>query len=264
MDTKPKIKLFIAVPTTSTVYAAQTYVLRDLEKTYGDIIEFIYPDDCVHRIFHDFARNELVREFQESGADCMWFLDSDVVPPVNVLNLIRDHYDKWQVAGAPYPVFMQQPGCEAPQVVFTVYKDTPNVGMAPAKIPYSGTDFAEGMATGCLFIKREVFDKLEKPYYEFKYEQENRLLIEGEDIGFCKKLRAQGIKFFVDYSLVCRHYKTVCLLDVNNYALEMSNRAIQAYDRVIKEKVMALATARSKIDSTPQRTTNLILPNDFR
>jgi hypothetical protein len=233
-------KIFVAVPTVGTIVDSQAHFLRKAEKLYKDEIEFVYPDKCVRRIFHDYARNAMVEEFLETDCDAMWFLDSDITPPVHVFDLVTQHWDKWKLAGAPYPVFMQPPGYDGPQVVFTVYKGSSEQGLHPSRIPDSGTDFVDGIATGCLFIKREVFDALERPYFEFKYRQEDRHITEGEDIGFCKKVLAKGFKFFVDYSMVCGHTKTVDLLDVNNYAITFANQSIQNYDAQVRGTVEAL------------------------
>lgn len=229
-------KLFIATPTTGTIADSQTYVLRELQERYKDSIEFVYPKQCVRRIFHDFARNSMVEEFLDSDCDAIWFLDSDISPAKHVLDLVSVYWNDWSLAGAPYPVFMCTPGSKDPQVVFTVYKNEGH-GLSPAHIPYTGQEMVQGIATGCLFIKREVFSKLSKPYFEFKYNPETREVIEGEDLGFCRKVGEQGYQFLVDYSMTCKHYKQVCLLEVNNYAITYANNSVLAYDAQIKEQV---------------------------
>lgn len=224
-----KTKVFLAIPTMGSVVDSQEYIIRDLKDTYGEKIEFVYPKMCVRRMFHDFARNMLVEEFLDSGADILWFLDSDITPNAHVLDLILLHGDKWEVAGATYPVCMKPTVEGGMELVFTCYKKNPETGnLAVAGVPLSGTGFVDGLATGCLFIKREVFAKLQKPYFEHKYREESREMKEGEDLGFCRKLNDIGIQVFTDYSMVCKHQKEVCLLDMNNYAITYSNRNVQA------------------------------------
>lgn len=255
-----KKRLFVAVPSVGSIVDSQTYALRKLEERYKDEIDFVYPEQCVRRVFHDFARNSLVDEFLDTDCDAIWFLDSDITPPRHTLDLVATHWDKWLAAGAPYPVFMTPPGYDYPQVVFTVYKGTSESGMHPSRIPNEGLEEVDGIATGCLFLKREVFEKLEKPYFEFKYKADSRTIVEGEDIGFCKKLNALGIKFLVDYSMVCGHHKAVDLLDVNNYAMWQAKTAVQAYDAQIRGQIEALAQKLSQrekpssLASVPQST----------
>ena len=266
-----KTKLFVAIPSVGSIVDSQVYALREIENRYKDWIEFVYPKQLVQRIFHDSARNGLVEEFLESECDIMWFLDSDVAPPKHILDLITIHSDKWQAAGAPYPIFVHLPGSvdSNPKIAFTAYKNSneTKTGMALAAIPDSGIDIVDGLATGCLFIKREVFSKLEKPYFEFKYNKETRVIEEGEDLGFCLKLQKLGIKFFTDYSMVCKHKKTVCLLELNNYAIEYANAKIGAYDSFVREQVQKLAgvveSQKAKILELEKRLdtrSKLILP----
>jgi hypothetical protein len=194
----------------------------------------------VRRIFHDCARNAMVEEFLESDAECIWFLDSDIAPAHNVPDLVTEHWDKWMCAGAPYPDFMTPPGGNQQEVDFTVYSENSEKGLCPSKVPYSGTAFVAGLATGCLFLKRELFAKLQKPYFEFTYDPETRAIKQGEDLGFCKKVNALGYQFFVDFGMTCKHYKTVCLLDVNEYAIAFAARAVANHDAALRQNIAAL------------------------
>lgn len=232
-----KVKLYVAIPTTGSVVDSQTYALRDIEEVYRNQIEFVYPSACVRRVFHDYARNKMTEDFLASDCDILWFLDSDITPPKYVLDLITVHGDKWKVAGLTYPVFMKPPGSDILEVVYTAYKRNPETGnLGVCSVPKEGTDLLDGLATGCLFIHREVLEKLERPYFEFKYKEVDREIREGEDLGFSRKVSALGYQFFTDYSLMCRHQKNVDLLDVNNYAIQYSNRNVLEYDRQIKEQ----------------------------
>lgn len=251
------IKLFVAIPTLGTREDSQTYTLRRIEKKYSDKIQFVYPEHFVGRMFHDHARNKLVEEFLNSDCDLVWFLDGDVVPPDDVLDLITIHGDNWKLAGAVYPVFIVPPGMQDKEIVFTVYRRYEGRdGLAAATfIPTQGTDFVEGIATGCIFIKREIFSKLQKPYFEFKYDEETRDIKEGEDLGFCLKTDKLGEKFFVDFSLVCHHMKKVSLLEMNNYAMQYGQRCVANHERAIRQ-----AIAKKKLLNKSQQESRLILP----
>ena len=253
-------KIFVAVPTTGNVVDSQTYRLRELAERYKEHVEFVYPKLCVRRTFHDFARNELVREFLATDCEALWFLDSDITPPKHVLDFVALYWDRWEVAGAPYPVFMApQPG-EPLQCVFTVYKASPTGGLRPGRIPSEGIEYVDGIATGCMFIKRSVFEHLEEPYFEFKYRPENKEIVEGEDLGFCLKLKSLGIQFLTDYSMVCNHRKTVDLLEVNNYAIQYANNQVRAYDLVAKEELSRLKADLVKKREASKRP-NIIIPS---
>jgi hypothetical protein len=252
----------MGIPSTGDRVDAQNYYLRRMEKVYGDRIEFVYPEIYVGRIFHDNARNAYVQQFLASDCDLLWFLDSDIVPSERTLELVVTHYDKWDMAGAPYPVWMVQEGHDGPQVTYTVYKSGPNGGLCPTMIPESGIDFVEGIATGCVFIKRHVFEKMEKPYFEFKYDPITREIAEGEDLGFCIKANTLGYKFFIDYSMLCHHFKKISLLDVSNFLEYQKQLVIDNCDRVIRQvvakKQLEKMNRREQVIEQPK--SRLILP----
>lgn len=277
-----KLKVYLGWPSTGQREDVHMYLLRDLQDRYGELLEFVLPDVCCHRMMHDRARNDIVEEFLASSCDVLWQLDSDVIPPHHVLDLIAHHYDKWQVAGAPYPVYQMIPGTDEMSICFTVYnglgKDPSSGqrGIFLSDLPPAGTDFVDALATGCLFIKREVFAKLEKPYFEFKFDKETRRITEGEDLGFALKLHDLGIRFFTDYGAVCEHNKRVGLLQMTNYAMRRENARVLEYDKQIREQVdiaikaafnAGLKKGRDEAPSAPQipkTKSGLILPNSFR
>lgn len=234
-----KKKVFVAIPTTDSIVDSQVHVLREMAELYKDHIELVYPANVVRRKFHDFARNMLVEEFLASDCDVLWFLDSDITPSLHALDLVALHYDKWQLSGATYPVFMMPASSDSFEVVYTAYEKNPATGALSLKqnVPHEGSEFVDGLATGCLFIKREVFTKLSKPYFEFKFKPETRDLAEGEDLGFCRKVNELGYKFYVDYSIICRHQKLIDLHDVNNYAISYANRSVLRYAEQVKETI---------------------------
>lgn len=247
MSEKKPIKVYLGIPSTGTRIDSQLYLLEEVKERYKGIVELVYPMQCVQRTFHDFARNAIVEEFLASDCDVLWFLDSDVVPPKHIMDLIALHWDKWEAAGAPYPIWMVPPGGTETCVIFTAYKgivdNDVTKGIRMNEVPREGSEFVDGLATGCLFLKRSVFTNLKKPYFSFKYNEESRQMSEGEDLGFCLKLAKLGIKFFTDYTMVCKHYKTVCLLDINNYAVQMANDRVLSYDAEVRPKVTAAVEA---------------------
>jgi hypothetical protein len=255
-----KIKVYAGIPSTGNRVDGQNYWWRRAEKRYKDKIEVVYPEVFVGRIFHDYSRNEYVTMFLESDCDVLFFLDSDIVPPENLFDLITVHGDKWELAGAPYPVWMRQDGFDGPQVTYTVYKDFGDGKLTYSPVPQEGMDFVAGVATGCLFIKKHILEQMEKPYFEFKYDPLTRTMTEGEDIGFCMKMHAKGIKFFIDYSMVCHHFKQVSLLDVQNFIEHEKALIIDQCDKEIRRIVAKKQLERMNKPRIETPKTHLILP----
>lgn len=252
-----KTRIYMGIPSTGDRSDAQVYRLRDMAKKYSDSIELVYPTSLVHRVSHDFARNMVVRDFLASDCDILWFLDSDVVPHPDVLDIIYEK-DKWQAAGAPYPLFITQKGWDGPQVVLAVYGKTEK-GFYPREIPNDGFAFVDGIATGCLFLKKEVFQSLTEPYFEHRYDNITRELIEGEDLGFCRKLSESGTQFYINFSHICKHYKRVDLLDVNNYAINYANQHKLFYERELNNFAAKFKLAMlERKQSLPMQSSGLI------
>lgn len=263
--TGKKWKVFMGLPSNGSVSDFQGYMFRDLAERYKDEIEMVFPEQLCQRIFHDAAREGVVQDFLATDCDILLFLDSDVCPPKHLFDLVTMHGDKWQCAGAPYPVFMAQPGENARQIVFTVYKSigpdpvTGKPRVAPTDCPNEGTGFIDGIATGCLFIKREVFDKLERPYFEFKYDPITRMPIEGEDIGFILKMHKLGIQFFTDFSMACKHFKNnIDLLEMNNYAISYAQKCVDMQARAIGEQVKKVEDKYWKLKEENQKLVKFI------
>ena len=251
-EARRKIRVYMGILSTGLREDIHVFLFRDLQERYGDKVEMVFPEQCAHYFPHDYARNEYVENFLASDCDVLWFLDSDVCPPKFVFDLLVNDYDKWQVAGAPYPIWMAAPGTSEPSILFTTYdglvknEDGTEQGIMMTECPRSGQKFVDAIATGCMFIKREVLEQMERPYFEFKFDPKTRKVKEGEDLGFCLKLGKKGIKCLIDYSMVCKHYKRICLLDLNNYAVSVANMRVLEYDKEIRAQVQEACKAAMK------------------
>lgn len=242
-----KIKVYCAHTSNGTYVDSQAFAIREIERTYGHLIEFVYPFNCIRRTFHDHARNRVAEDFLASDCDVLWFLDSDITPGIQVMDLVAIHYDKWKVAGLTYPVFMTVGGSVVPEVVYTVYSmNKESNAFSPTVAPTKGIEFVDGIATGCLLIKREVLEAMDAPYFEFSFDKYTRDLTEGEDLNFAKKVYNMGHRFLVDFSTLCRHTKTIDLLDVNNYAIQYANKSVLNYDAHIRSQVQPALDASYK------------------
>ena len=129
--------------------------------------------------------------------------------------------------------------------------------------PTEGERYIDGVATGCLFIKRGVFSKLEAPYFEFKYDPKSRAISEGEDLGFCKKVSELGYKFYVNFALACDHEKKVSLLAVSNYAMTFASDAINAYDKQFRSSLTRFKM-QQQMAKQEEAKSKLILPERFK
>ena len=128
-------------------------------------------------------RNRLVEEALENGCTHILFLDSDMVFPPSILERLLA-YDL-PIVGTVYTKR------ERGGVVVGLHAELEGISPVPKFREY----FFTGL--GCILIKREVFERMEKPWFrEVCYE--GQAVSSGEDIYFCGKARELGYKIIVD------------------------------------------------------------------
>lgn len=137
----------------------------------------------------------------------LYFMDSDVEPPLGTLNKLLDH-DLPIVAGI-YP--MNVNGERAWSFKAEGEADTKTYGdwrRQGTKLP-EGLMNATAVGGSTLLVKREVFEKLERPWFLIVYkpiDKYGRCYDYGEDEYFSKIVIAAGYDIKVDTSIICKHY----------------------------------------------------------
>lgn len=143
---------------------------------------------------HDHCRNIIVDEFLKTDCEYLLMIDSDVVPQDNVLEMVNNNVDV----------------CSA--YVRTNYKgEFIPVGMTKNKNGYHHNfkhskpklHRVDAVGTGCVLIKRKVFENMAKPYFKFVYK--DGILTNGEDFDFCERIN----NVYFDARYKCKHYTTV-------------------------------------------------------
>ncbi|MFH1229553.1 MAG: hypothetical protein V1678_03965, partial [Candidatus Aenigmatarchaeota archaeon] len=126
-------------------------------------------------------REQVVEDFLLTDCTHLFFVDSDMLFQPEVLDkLIADDKD---IVGAQYNRRIEK---ENDPVVATRYQMNPGDQLPPKVFK----NYA--VATGCLLIKREVFNKIPKPWF-FHGTAERPL---GDDIFFCDVATKAGIEIF--------------------------------------------------------------------
>ena len=163
-------------------------------------------------------RNRIVKKFLEGDWDYLCMFDDDNFPLKNPFSMLDR--DKDVVAGC-------YPGADDRGVHFHVY-DIKSV--APYTFSFVPPEKREGLqkvdaiATGCMFIKRGVLEKMKKRGmipFEDMFDKEG-ILVHNEDMAFCIKCRKLGIDVYADWNIICDHMKEVSLLDVIRLITEAS------------------------------------------
>ena len=157
----------------------------------------------------DNARNRAVKDFLEDYDDYFFHIDDNIIPPENTLReLIKA--DKDVIAPT---CFIWKPGDDGipfPMALALRYDDKKEYWPFLGK----GVEEVDAITGGCHLVKREVFEKIERPYY-FTYHK-NGLVIYSEDMVFSQQCQKLGYKLYNHFGLLCKHYKTIDIKDVNN------------------------------------------------
>lgn len=147
----------------------------------------------------DMARNEIVRSAQDRGVKYLFFLDTDVIPPSDVIQRLMNHN---------LPITSGVYYTRAPPIEPCVWREIPPSGKQAISFSPGQLIEAEFIGAGCLLVHMSVFDHIEKPYFEWtlSFKDQNNLNIgRSEDFEWCKKVRERGYKIYVDTTIQCKH-----------------------------------------------------------
>ena len=181
------IKLAILVPTRDMVHAHFAYSLAQLVKTTSEvgIDTYLYFDSSTILLNQ---REKLIDEAIKMEADYVLWLDSDMMFPSNVvLKLLAHNKD---IVACNY----MKRSLPMKTVAYTDLNDWDSwVPMEPQEELVK----VKGIGMGCILMKTEVFKKLEKPYFEFRFKEDTKDWF-GEDFILQDKIQKVGYEIFVD------------------------------------------------------------------
>jgi hypothetical protein len=168
----------------------------------------------------EYQRNEMVRIFLESDADYLWFVDSDVLPTENSVELLKQLGKAECVAGI-YPI-LSLPKDKSPEMVWSFYEARDNLFTEfKDKSITNRVMEADAAGTGCMLLSRKLLsDKrlnlaptLSPPAIFHTPRLANGKVGGTEDMNFCGRIRKLGYKILVDTSVRWGHMK---FGDLNN------------------------------------------------
>lgn len=224
MISMPTYRMNVEMKTRESFYAMMSYM-----RERGYPLATHQPDSAlIHK-----SRCDAVHAAQDSGADYLMFIDSDMVFEPNYVEMLLAH-DKDVVGGLcvkrvpPYTstiyFYREEEGSYVP-----LDSADPNAVILNALIPCDGT------GTAFVLIKMSVFDGMEEPYFsmppigwmevveaarevnkEVTKDSQKALsdALEfqdginsscGEDLFFCNRLRQKGVEVFVDTGVLVGH-----------------------------------------------------------
>lgn len=148
-------------------------------------------------------RNTIVQKFLATDCDYLMMIDSDVIPPANILNLAD--FDKDIITPL---MFVKQKGTLIP-----LFLNRNKDGMYDAAdyLRKTGLQEVDATGTGCIIIKREVLENIKHPF-ENVYDEDGVKTL-GNDFYFCQRVKKLGYRVWVHLDYVASHHSTQDLKD---------------------------------------------------
>jgi len=181
-------KLAILVPCRENVYSLFTSALVELVKTTtmaGIDVHVIYDQSTILLS----QREKLAKEAIRMNADYALWLDSDMLfPSTTAMRLMGHNVDV--VCGN----YMKR----SIPLQTVAYEERGDWDSWVPLEPDEELKEVEGIGMGCMMMKTEILKKIEPPFFEFEYYDDDW---HGEDFYFQKKLREAGHTIWVDMNL---------------------------------------------------------------
>jgi hypothetical protein len=199
-EVKP-LKLSILVPTRDTVHSQFAYSITQLFNTTREagIDAYLFFDSSTILLNQ---RNNLIKKAKEVKSDYVLWIDSDMMfSSTTALRLLEHNKD---IVACNY---MRR----SKPLKTVAYTDLNDWDSWVPMVPQNELIKVQGVGMGCMLMKLDMFDKLEKPYFEFQY-KENTEDYFGEDFILLDKLRKLGYEVFIDTQLSMK------VKHVGNYA----------------------------------------------
>lgn len=204
--------VYIAVLNQGNIRPELSYLLTDLTHQNKYRLYLTYP--AGKPISHN--RNTIVQDFlKRPEYDYLLMLDGDIIPPLNVLDLVDYQKD---VMGAVCFAYMDN------SIVPLVLESNPDKNAKPYIVKQINGDEGlievDAIGSGLIIMSRKVLEQVKAPFSN-NYD-ENGIKTLGLDLSFCKKAKELGFKVWCHLDFVCSHWTVIDLKDVYQ-GLSLSN-----------------------------------------
>ena len=144
-------------------------------------------------------RMELARQALEEKADYLLWLDSDMRFPKETIGhlILRDK----PIVAANYATRRM------PVKPVAMMDEEGKIGRVYTGPESEGLQAVDYVGMGVMMVKREVFEKIEQPWFAIPFSTIGNHYI-GEDVFFCKKAKEAGFEVLVDHDL-SQHVKHI-------------------------------------------------------
>ncbi len=154
----------------------------------------------------DAARNAIAKKFLASECEWLCMIDNDMLPHPNLLEILDRAGEHMDILVPKFYVTLNVlRGQSAPQLDVGIGWQPMNGKLEPGE--WSELSLA---SSGTMLVRRAAFERMEKPFFRFVYDEEGRVQ-ECEDLFFCRKAREAGLSIWGNQSIYVEHFKTLPL-----------------------------------------------------
>lgn len=157
----------------------------------------------------EIARNIQVGRFIESGADVLFIVDSDCVPPPESIELI-ENFDL-PFLSIPHPTVKFNPETGQDETGLMVMWKVKDGYSQVNHLPLKGLMECDAVGCSGIAVKREVLLKMKPPYFKFVLSAAGDMVYQGEDFYFCDKVKKSGYRIFAWCDTFQTHYIEISL-----------------------------------------------------
>lgn len=204
LEKEPNRKVAVLIPSADQMSSLSALSLAEMAAFTGaSIVAMGAIDLSFHLVkgtYIDIARTTLAKKAIQGGATDLLWLDSDMIYPCDLLlKLIQHNKD---IVGVNYTTRRMPIRSVAFKRMDPNHKDHVRLVTGPDS---TGLEEVEAIGFGCVLMKTDVFNYVEMPVFQTSFsapvETPDAGFWEGEDVYFCRKIRAAGLKVYVDHDL---------------------------------------------------------------
>lgn len=186
------MKILIAVPTFENITPETFKSIYELDAAGHELsFDFVKGYDCAK------ARNAIVFKMLQGGYDYVFMIDSDIIVPPDAIKIFLEN---------PEPIcFGVYPHKNTDNHKAEIFK----LGTENYELRYNYCELTEprikvkGAGFGCAFIHKDVFKKLQYPFFKYVTFESGGFL--SEDLFFCSYAREEGYTLWADTRIRCGH-----------------------------------------------------------
>jgi len=185
--------LAILTPVGGTVQFLSTLMVKNL------VIPINYVWHCTSGYPIDVSRDHLVRKALEDNVDHIFFLDTDVIPPNDVLV----HLLAWKL---PIVSGLYWTKAKLP-CAYKLASDQKHVQPIERQLNQRIIE-VDAVGGGCLLIDARLFKQIPPPWFKwdmFPWAGPNESVGHSEDVNFCLKAKEHGYPIYLDSAMRCKH-----------------------------------------------------------